>query len=109
MTEEGDACRGDHVSFLEPADGATVKSPITVKMGAEGMTVEKAGEARAGHGHHHILVGHPDGIAVGQVVPKDATHIHYGDGSSETQLELAPGQHTLTLQLAELGRQTKKA
>jgi hypothetical protein len=90
---------GSRVFFVAPADGATVTSPVKVSMGVEGMEVKPAGEIVPGTGHHHILVD-TDGIATGGVVPKDAKHIHYGDGSTETELELSPGEHTLKLQFA---------
>lgn len=90
---------GARVFFVAPADGATVTSPVKVSMGVEGMEVKPAGEIVPGTGHHHILID-TDGIATGGVVPKDAKHIHYGDGSTETELELSPGEHTLKLQFA---------
>ncbi len=92
---------GAKVMFVEPADGATLKSPFKVVFGVEGMEVEAAGEVHANKGHHHILIGHPDGVADGTTVPKDDTHIHYGDGSTETELTLDPGEYTLTLQFAD--------
>ena len=42
------------VTFVEPKNGATVSSPVTVKMAAENFTVEPAGEVKAGAGHLHI-------------------------------------------------------
>jgi hypothetical protein len=35
------------------------------------------------------------------VVGADATHIHFGKGQEETELELEPGEYTLTLQFAD--------
>ena len=91
---------GAKVMFTEPADGATVTSPVKVVMGVEGAEVKPAGALVAGTGHHHVIVdGQP--VEQGEVVPKDDTHIHFGDGSTETELELAPGEHTLTLQFAD--------
>lgn len=90
---------GARVFFAEPADGSTVSSPVSIVMGVEGMEVKPAGAIVPGTGHHHILVN-ADGIATGAAVPKDEKHIHYGDGSTETKLELAPGEHTLKLQFA---------
>jgi len=92
---------GARVFCVEPADGAKVTSPLTVKMGIEGMTVAKAGNVVAGEGHHHILIDDPASADAGVVVAMDERHIHYGDGSTETQLTLTPGEHTLTLQLAD--------
>jgi|GEM_PF-318634 len=88
------------VAFRQPTDGAVVSSPVAVAMDMDMMEVRPAGEVVDGSGHHHLIV---DGAAipVGEVVPKDATHIHYGDGSSAAQVELSLGEHTLTLQFAD--------
>lgn len=99
---------GAKVLFVEPKDGAKLVGPlengkvmVTVKMGAEGIAIKPAGPVEAGSGHHHVLVDVPDGIAAGAVVPKDDRHVHFGQGQTEAQLALPPGQHTLTLQLAD--------
>ena len=47
------------VSFTSPADGATVASPVHVKLAAENFTVEPAGAVSAGAGHLHIMVDTP--------------------------------------------------
>lgn len=94
------------VFFVEPKDGAVVKGPavdgkvkVEVTMGVEGIEVKPAGTMDEGTGHHHIVVdGKP--IEAGVVVPADETHIHYGGGQTEAELELAPGEHTLTMQFA---------
>jgi hypothetical protein len=91
---------GAKVSFVAPADGATVQSPVKVTMGIEGMTVKPAGALEANTGHHHIIVDDA-GVTKGTAVPADATHIHFGAGQTETELKLAPGKHTLTLQFAD--------
>lgn len=91
---------GAKVMFVEPADGATVKSPVMVKMGVEGMTVQPAGELKEGTGHHHIIVD-SDAVPFGTAVPADEKHIHFGKGQTETELELEPGEHTLQLQFAD--------
>ncbi|MCA9543181.1 MAG: DUF4399 domain-containing protein, partial [Myxococcales bacterium] len=49
---------------------------------------------------HHIIID-GEGVAQGQVVPKDDKHIHFGGGQTETELELTPGKHTLTMQFAD--------
>jgi len=88
------------VSFTSPADGATVASPVHVKLAAENFIVEPAGAVKAGAGHLHIMVDTPC-VAPGQVITKDAQHVHYGQGQLEADLELAPGAHTLCLQAAD--------
>jgi hypothetical protein len=88
------------VQFLEPADGATVRSPVKVRMGVAGMEVRRAGEMIDGTGHHHVLVD-LDPIAAGQQIVKDETHIHFGGAETEAEVTLAPGVHRLTLQFAD--------
>jgi hypothetical protein len=85
---------GAKVMILEPADGATVTSPVTVKFGVEGMEVAPAGTDKPNTGHHHLFIDSKleDPSAP---VPSDANHIHYGKGQTEAQIELTPGQHTL--------------
>ena len=94
------APEGATVSFASPADGATVSSPLKVSFAVEGIEVKPAGELAAGSGHHHLVID-GEAIPMGTVVPKDATHIHYGGGQTETEVELSPGPHTLTMQLAD--------
>ncbi len=91
---------GSSVEFVQPKDGATLSPAVHVVMAAHGMTVHKAGELIEGTGHHHLII---DGSFVpkGDVVAKDATHKHFGKGQTETVLNLTPGDHTLTLQLAD--------
>ena len=88
------------VMFIEPADGATVKSPVHMVFGVEGMEVKPAGELAPKTGHHHVIIG-PAGIAKGEAVPKDEQHIHFGAGQTEADIELPPGEHKLTMQFAD--------
>ena len=91
---------GARVFFITPADGDTVSSPVRVEFGIEGMAVVKAGDDTPASGHHHLLVdtGLPE---LGLPIPADANHIHFGDGSSATELSLEPGEHTLQLLLGD--------
>lgn len=88
------------VSFIEPIDGATVTSPFKVKFGIAGMDVKPAGDMTTDTGHHHLLID-AGSIEAGAPVPNDATHLHFGKGQTETEVRLAPGLHTLTLQFAD--------
>lgn len=90
---------GAGVSFEAPKDGATVSQEFKVKMKVNGMEVRKAGRLVEGTGHFHLIIDHGY-TPKGMVVPKDATHKHFGKGQTETELKLAPGAHTLTLQFA---------
>jgi len=64
-----------------------------------GMQVRKAGPVVEGTGHFHLIIDNGY-TPKGRIVPKDATHKHFGKGQTETELKLAPGEHTLTLQFA---------
>jgi hypothetical protein len=85
---------GAKVFIIEPKDGATVKSPITVKFGVEGMKVAPAGTDEPDSGHYHLLIDTKieDYSAP---CPADAQHIHYGKAQTEGTIELTPGKHTL--------------
>lgn len=89
------------VSFESPADGDTVSSPVTLEMVAEGVTVEPADAGvNEGAGHLHAIVD-SGCVPAGEAIPKDDSHVHFGDGSTTAELELEPGEHTLCLQLAD--------
>lgn len=91
---------GAKVMFTSPTDGAKVKSPVKLVFGVEGLTVKPAGDLTPGTGHHHVIVG-ASGTPAGEVVPADATHIHFGKGQTEAELPLPAGEHKLTLQFAD--------
>jgi hypothetical protein len=93
------------VFFVEPAEGATVKSPVKIVFGLEGAQVIAAGKMVADSGHHHIIID-AEGPQAGEAVPSDATHVHYGGGQTETELELAPGKHSLTMQFADFAHRS---
>jgi hypothetical protein len=88
------------VSFAEPKDGATVTSPVKVEFAVTGMEVKPAGEMASHTGHHHLLINQGS-IKAGQTIPADDTHLHFGKGQTGTELKLAPGQYTLTMQFAD--------
>ncbi|OEZ97344.1 DUF4399 domain-containing protein [Duganella sp. HH101] len=87
------------VSFVEPADGATVTSPVKVKFAVTGMEVKPAGDMTANTGHHHLLINAAP-VKAGVVVPADEHHIHFGKGQTETEVKLAPGTYVLSMQFA---------
>ena len=91
---------GARVFFISPADGDTVTSPVRIEFGIEGMTVAPAGDDTPHSGHHHLLIDTslPE---MGLPIPADANHVHFGDGRTETEIELDPGQHTLQMLLGD--------
>lgn len=90
---------GAEAYIISPADGATVKSPVTVVFGLKGMGVAPAGVSKPKTGHHHLLIDTdlPTGEELADPLPADDHHVHFGGGQTQTTVELAPGKHTLQL------------
>lgn len=100
LADKALAADAPRVYFVSPKNGAEVASPVNISMGISGMTVAPAGEVKEGQGHHHLIVdGGPS--KQGDIVPADATHIHFGKGQTAASVPLAPGKHKLTLQFAD--------
>lgn len=91
---------GAKVTILEPANGATVSSPVTVKFGITGMELAPAGTDKPNSGHHHLLIDTKlaDPKAA---IPADEKNKHFGKAQTETTVELTPGTHTLQLVLGD--------
>lgn len=88
------------VYFITPADGDVVSSPLTVEFGLAGMKVAPAGTQAPDSGHHHLLID-TDLPDLDAPIPADPQHVHFGDGSTSTELTLSPGEHTLQLLFAD--------
>ncbi len=92
---------GAKVFFKNLKNGETVSSPVKVEMGATAISVDSAGTIKQSSGHFHLLIDAGDSTAKGVVVPKDSTHIHFGNAQKETTIKLTPGKHRLALQFAD--------
>jgi Domain of unknown function (DUF4399) len=87
--------------IISPADGATVKNPITVVFGLRHpWGVAPAGTKLDNTGHHHLLIDAPL-PDLAQAIPKDDQHRHFGGGQTETTLTLPAGKHSLQLLLGD--------
>lgn len=91
---------GASVFFIMPTDGTSVTNPIKIEFGIAGMDVVKAGDDQPNSGHHHLLIdtGLPD---LGLPIPADEHHVHFGDGSTTTEITLPPGEHNLQMLLGD--------
>ena len=88
------------VYFLEPKNGAEVKSPVKFVMKAEGVEVSPAGEVKPNSGHHHILIN-TDSIPEGSMVPfVEKKTYHFGKAQTETEINLEKGEYEIELQFA---------
>ncbi|MEO8224049.1 MAG: DUF4399 domain-containing protein [Gammaproteobacteria bacterium] len=94
------SAEGASVAILSPKDGDVVSSPVKVVFDLKGMTLAPAGDPMPNSGHHHLLVdvAMPD---LGQPIPKDAQHLHFGKAQTEAEITLPPGSHTLQLVLGD--------
>jgi len=99
------AAAAQSVDFTEPKDGAVVSSPFKVKFAVTGMDVKPAGTMDSNTGHHHLIIN-GDSMKVGESVPFDETHLHFGKGQTETEVKLPPGTYKLTMQFANGAHQS---
>src|SRR5436305_9357828 len=94
------------IFFVEPKNGATVKSPVHLKFGIENYKIAPVPEgdvktARAGVGHYHVGVD-TGCLKPGETIVKGTpSWIHFGKGDSEIDMQLTPGKHRLALQLGD--------
>ena len=91
---------GASAYIIAPMNGAVVENPVRVVFGLTGAGVIPAGIAQDGAGHHHLLID-TELPNLDAAIPADENHRHFGGGQTETELELAPGTHTLQLLLGD--------
>lgn len=88
------------ISITQPTDGATVDAPVTIAAAVENFVLESAeNDPREGAGHAHVLIDRAPYDA-GETIPFEDGIVHLSDGGNSTDLELATGEHELTMQLA---------
>ena len=87
------------VYFVQPSDGDTVQSPVTVVFGLRNMGVAPAGMDKEGTGHHHLLIDTDVPSDLSKPLPASDQVKHFGGGQTETEVMLPPGEHTLQLLL----------
>src|SRR5687767_13989389 len=104
---ESTAPGGGKVFFMEPKNGASVKSPVHIVFGSDMYTIaavppgEIAPEAvRANTGHFHLGVD-TDCLAPGSVIPKANPWVQFGMGINSIHMQLTPGQHKLVVQAGD--------
>lgn len=94
------------IFFVEPKNGAAVKSPVHLKFGVENYKIAAVPDgdvktARPGIGHYHVGVG-TGCLGAGQTIVKGTpSWVHFGKGDSEIDMQLTPGKHRLALQLGD--------
>jgi|SRR5271155_2992788 len=93
---------GARVFFIQPFNGATVTSPVEVIFGSELVAVRPVPEGEPGGntGHHDLLIN-LGGVPDGAEIRSDKQHLLFDKGETRAQVNLPPGEYTLTLQFAD--------
>jgi uncharacterized protein DUF4399 len=98
---------GGKVFFMEPANGASVKSPVHLVFGSESVTIAPVppgeiseAQVRPNTAHYHLGVD-TDCLPVGAVIPKANPWVHFGDGKNTIDMQLPPGMHKLVVQAGD--------
>lgn len=92
------------VSFVTPADGATVSSPVSMEFIVSNVNISPVPSEvvmpREGMVHHHVGID-TECLPVGELIPRADPWVHFGDGSKRFETLLEVGRHTLTLQVGD--------
>jgi hypothetical protein len=95
------APRDAYVYIGWPLDGATVYSThVKIWFGTRNFGIAPAGVTTKNTGHHHLLIDAPV-PPLGEPIPSDRNHLHFGLGQTEAIVELTPGTHTLQLLMGD--------
>ncbi|MHC8405232.1 MULTISPECIES: DUF4399 domain-containing protein [unclassified Pseudomonas] len=97
------APKGAEAFIVSPEDGATVPQEFKVKFGVKHISLAPAGDVTKNTGHHHLLIDVDKLPPAGAPIPTDANHMHFGKAQTEATIKLAPGKHTLQLELGDAG------
>ena len=98
MVDETPAAEAS-LEITAPLDGDTVSSPVTLEVSASGVEIAPAADAVEGAGHFHAFVDQ-EPVAEGEVIPQETDGIfHFATGTVD--LELEPGEHTVTVVLGD--------
>jgi len=91
---------GSKIYFITPKNDEIVSNPVSLEFGSEGVEIVPSGQNKPATGHHHIIID-AELPNMNLPIPADDYYVHFGDGSSSTQLTLEPGIHTLQLLLGD--------
>jgi hypothetical protein len=92
---------GAEAYIISPKNGATVHNPVLVQFGLKDMGIAPAGVKFENTGHHHLLIDTDAPADQGAPIPASDKVVHFGKGQTQTELQLAPGKHTLQLLLGD--------
>lgn len=91
---------GATVYFIDIKDGATIGPKTLLHFGLRSMGLAPAGMERQNSGHHHLLID-TELPPLNEPIPSDFNHLHFGNGQTEAEVSLPPGEHTLQLLMGD--------
>lgn len=87
--------------IIWPNDGEVIPGgEFVIMFGLHNMGVAPAGIDKQFTGHHHLLID-TDLPPLGEPIPNDDNHVHFGRGQTEHLITLPTGKHTLQLLLGD--------
>lgn len=95
------SAEGAAIGFANLSDGDVVPPGYSVRFTISGMGVAPAGTQIDNTGHFHLLIDLPELPPMDQTLPATEHIVHYGNGQTETTLDLPQGEHRLQLLLAD--------
>lgn len=92
---------GATVDFANISNGDLLPTVFTVRVLVSGMGIAPAGVDIENTGHHHLLIDVATLPDFDQPLSANENIHHFDKGQTETELQLANGEHTLLLVLAD--------
>ena len=86
--------------IISPAGGATVSSPVTLKVASSGIKIAPPEDGIAGAAHYHAFVNVHPFTPGGKVIPLNDDRIHHF-ATDTLELDLKPGAYTVILALGD--------
>ena len=86
--------------IISPVEGATVSSPVTLKMASSGVEIAPPEDGVEGAAHYHAFVNVHPFTPGGKVIPLNDDHIHHF-ATATLELKLKPGAYTVIVALGD--------
>ena len=98
---QADTADRNRVFFIQPRNGASVRSPVQVEFGSLNFSASPKGSLNhSGLVHHHIGLN-TSCLAAGVAIPQADPWIHFAHGDTTIEMMLPKGPHRLVLQTGD--------
>jgi hypothetical protein len=95
------SAEGAAIAFSNLSDGDVIPPEFVVRFTISGMGIAPAGAHIENTGHYHLLIDLAELPDFDRPLPANEHVLHFGKGQTQTTLDLAEGEHTLQLLLAD--------